>query len=95
MDRGDFAAAEPLFLRGLGNTEPVLGGRHPGVAGILYGLACIKAERGKPREALGYLARAVQVDGKPPWLGTLRQEKQLRSLRGNPDFERIATASEK
>lgn len=91
MDRGDFAAAEPLFLRGLGNTEPVLGGRHPGVAGILYGLACIEAELGRRQAALGYLARAVQVDGKPSWLGTLRQEKQLRSLRGNPEFERIAT----
>ncbi len=90
MDRGDFAAAEPLFLRGLANTEPVLGARHPGVAGILYGLACIEAELGKRKEALGHLARAVQVDGKPSWLGTLRQEKQLRSLRGNPDFERIA-----
>ncbi|BDU73600.1 serine/threonine-protein kinase [Mesoterricola silvestris] len=90
MDRGNFAAAEPLYLRGLALTAPALGDRHPGVAGILLALARIEAELGRKAQALGYLARAVKVDGKPDWLGSLRQEPQLRSLRGDPEFERMA-----
>jgi tetratricopeptide (TPR) repeat protein len=61
----------------------------PDNGGVHYNLACAHARAGRPDEALGYLARAVEVQ--PTFRAYAQNDKDLASIR---DDERFPEATE-
>lgn len=61
LDRGDYAAAEPLLERSLATLRQVLGEEHPAVAISLINLGSVKGRRGKYAEADPLLQRAYAL----------------------------------
>jgi len=88
-DQGKFATAEPLLLRSLAIMEKALGPNNPKVAISLYNLACLSALRGNRVNALAFLRRALPGGRDAPWMQSIYQDRDLASLRGDAEFERI------
>ncbi|CAK8722799.1 MAG: Tetratricopeptide repeat-containing protein [Candidatus Electronema aureum] len=60
-DLGQYAAAEPLYLRAVAVKEQALGKEHPDVADVLNGLAALYWREGKYAEAEPLYLRALAV----------------------------------
>ncbi len=88
-DQGRYAEAEPLFERSVAISEGALSPDHPDLALAVYGLACVEARLGKRAKALASLRRALPAGRDAPWMSAIAEDKDLVSLRGDPEFERI------
>jgi len=88
-NQGRFAEAEPFFLRSLEIFEKILGSEHPKVASSLYDLARINALQGRSAEAIAFLQRALHWGKDLPWMRSIGQDRDLVSLRGISEFNRI------
>jgi serine/threonine protein kinase/Tfp pilus assembly protein PilF len=95
LEQGLPAAAEPLFLRSVAIFEKTLGRQHAKVALSLLHLARVNARLGRGEEAIAFLVRALAVGGDLPWKGTIGEDPDLASLRGNPEFERIVAEAKR
>jgi tetratricopeptide (TPR) repeat protein len=65
------------------------GRENPHEALLHYNLACYWSLAGNGAKALDELATALEID--PDLRGLIASESDFDSLRGNPDFERLAT----
>jgi AraC-like ligand binding domain len=63
---------------------------HPESAGIRFGMAELAAARGERTEALQLLAEAVERQAEVAEL--IRESERFGDLKGDPEFERLATA---
>ena len=88
--RGKYGEAESLLRQSLKIREKALGAEHPSVAKNLYSLAGLYARQGKRAEALTCLGRAVPGGGNASWMRSIDKDPALKSLRGDPEFDRIA-----
>jgi len=61
MDRGQYTAAEPLYLRALGIREKVLDANHPDVATSLHNLAGLYYKQGRYSDAEPLFKRALGI----------------------------------
>jgi tetratricopeptide (TPR) repeat protein len=59
--QGQYAKAEPLYLRALAIREAALGPDHPFVAATLANLATLERAQGRRRLAAAYSARAIRM----------------------------------
>ena len=83
---GDYDTARSLYSRALEIRRETLGDDHPRLALYYYNLAGISALAGAREEALGLLAEAVARGFDNP---AIFEDEDLRSLRGDPEFERV------
>lgn len=60
----------------------------PDDAGILYNLACAESLIGKKQEALGHLARAVELN--PDFRGMAGKDSDFDAIRDDPEFSAVA-----
>jgi tetratricopeptide (TPR) repeat protein len=89
--QGALAEAEKLLRQTLEAQRQKFGPQHPDTAESLYGLACVAALDGRRGAALDILRQAVEsghIDH-----ARLAREPDLRSLHGQPEFERILTSA--
>jgi len=68
-----------------------LTGSYAGAAA--YGLACVSALRGRPDEALRWLRESAKGYFGGWTSEQVLEDEDLRSLRDNPEFERILAAT--
>jgi serine/threonine protein kinase len=87
--QGKYGTAEPLYRRSLEIREKALGPGHPEVAESFFNLACLNALRGNRADALAFLRRALPGGRDMPWMQSIYQDRDLASLRGDAEFERI------
>jgi tetratricopeptide (TPR) repeat protein len=59
--QGEYAKAEPLYLRALDIREKALGPNHPFVGATLANLAELDRARGMRGRAAAYSARAIRI----------------------------------
>ncbi|HZM71141.1 MAG TPA: serine/threonine-protein kinase [Candidatus Cryosericum sp.] len=84
---GRYAEAGALQRQALERSRRLLGEKDSDTLGILYDLGCTAALRGDRREALSWLAQAVDKG----WAhgDRMATDAGLKSLRGDPRFEAI------
>jgi tetratricopeptide (TPR) repeat protein len=86
-DAGRYDEAERVWRDNLARMERALGADHPDTANCLVGLAVVEVHRGRREAALRLLAGAVRVD--PKWAGWLPEQRGLKPLAGDPEFEKL------
>jgi len=59
------------------------------VAQCLYHLASLSGRQGDRKKALGYLRQAIDSGLNPGELRRMGEDDDLKSLRGDPEFEAI------
>jgi tetratricopeptide (TPR) repeat protein len=62
--------------------------KHPDGATLHYNLACVEAVEGHRDEALAALRRAIEL--RPQIAEWAREDDDLETLRGDPEFDRLA-----
>src|SRR6267142_1472432 len=78
--------AEKLFRQTMAVRQRTLGPDHPVTASTKYNLACNAALSGRRDEALSVLRDAVEHGLPPDTAAAMRQDNDLKSLRGDPRF---------
>jgi len=89
-DQGHYEEAEKLARETVEINRRLNGAHHRLTAVSMYNLACILALRGKPEQALALLRDSYRDLDVKTALG-MDRDPDLKSLYGNPQFERIAT----
>jgi non-specific serine/threonine protein kinase/serine/threonine-protein kinase len=84
---GRYSKSGRLYREALEKQRRILGAGHPSTLGTLYGLISLEALQGRRSEALDLLRQAVD-DGwdEADWA---REDPDLASLQGDPEFEAI------
>jgi eukaryotic-like serine/threonine-protein kinase len=88
-DEGQYAEAEKWDQEALDISRRVNGPDHPSTAGIAYNLACVEALSGRPDRALSLLRGAVEGGLRPRTALSMDSDSDLKSLHGNPQFDKI------
>ncbi|HZW91180.1 MAG TPA: tetratricopeptide repeat-containing protein, partial [Myxococcaceae bacterium] len=86
----DFDEAERVAREVLAVRLRISGPDHPETALVRYNLACILAPAGRSQAALSELRTAVEHGLTPDLSEHLAEDSDFASLRGRPEFERIA-----
>jgi len=81
--------SEALQLETLSTARRVLGPRHPLVGRILYNLGSLALRQGNRNQALDLLRQSVQQGLSPSDLIQMREDDDLKELRGDPAFESL------
>jgi hypothetical protein len=88
-DQGHYEGQKKLARETAEMDRRVNGAHQTRTAVSIYNLACILALRGKPEQALALLRESYRDLDVKTALGMYR-DGDLKSLHGNPQFERIA-----
>lgn len=88
-DQGHYADAEQMVQETLALSRRVNGPDHPRTGALIYNLACLSALRGMPDRSLSLLREAIEHGLRVKSLTGMDQDSDLKSLRGNPRFEKI------
>ena len=92
LGEGRFEDAEKVLLEALATEQRVRGPSSPIARHTRYNLVCVAARAGKRDRALAYLRDAVENGGVPPrMLDHMRTDPDLNTLRGDPEFEELAS----
>jgi len=87
--QGRYAESEKLQLETLAAARGAIGASSPLVAQCLYHLASLSGRQGDRKKALGYLRQAIDSGLNPGELRRMGEDDDLKSLRGDPEFEAI------
>jgi serine/threonine protein kinase/tetratricopeptide (TPR) repeat protein len=93
LTAGRYDKAEALHRQALSLRERVLGREHPETLRSLYNLACVAALQGRRDEAFQHLRDAVARGYSNAT--ALREDTDLASMRGDPEFDKIVASAEK
>jgi eukaryotic-like serine/threonine-protein kinase len=88
-DEGNYAEAEKWARETRDISFRVNGPNHPATAGLTYNLACLAALQNKPDQALALLREAVDGGLRQRTLLRIEGDADLKSLHGNPKFDKI------
>ncbi len=83
LGQGEYSEAESLLRKAI-RVDPE-------TVEPYYNLACLYALSGRIEQSLGYLRRALQMD--PEVITWCREDQDLQSLRGLPEFDAILGAA--
>ncbi|MBN1163078.1 MAG: serine/threonine protein kinase [Candidatus Krumholzibacteriota bacterium] len=86
MASGDLEKTKEIHLRALAIRKKNLRPDHPRIIESYYNLACVSALQGKRREAVDFLREAIERGFA---LAVIFEDKDLSSLRGDPEFEKL------
>jgi len=81
-----YPEAADLYRKTIDAQRRILGPNHPVTASTKYNLACNAALSGRRDEALSVLRDAVEHGLPPDTAAGMRQDNDLKSLRGDPRF---------
>jgi serine/threonine protein kinase len=93
-DEGNYAEAEKWAQETRDISFRVNGPNHPTTAGLTYNLACLAALQNKPDQALALLRDAVGGGLRQKTLLHIEGDSDLKSLHGNPEFDRIVAEAQ-
>jgi Tfp pilus assembly protein PilF len=94
-DQGRYDEAEKLFRQTLEIRRRVLGPEHPDTAASSFNLACMAARKGQRDEALSLLREAMEHGLKMHGLARLEDDRDLKSLHGDPRFQALVADARK
>jgi tetratricopeptide (TPR) repeat protein len=88
--QGRYDESEKLQLETLAARRRVFGPSHPEIGRSLYSLGALALRQGDRKKALDYLRQAVDLGlGGGDWM-PMREDDELKPLRGDPEFEALA-----
>jgi len=93
--QGRYDESEKLLRETLAVGRRALGPNHPQVAVSLYSLGKLALRQGDRKKALDYLRNAIDRGLGPGDVKQMREDEELRPLRGDPEFETLIADAQK